>query len=298
MILTCPDCATSYFVDSGVIPAAGRTVKCSACGTRWTATAETGELELSGLDEALFEAETPEAETPEAETADLEEAPLSALPGDALPKVFRNKTETSRRTREAVAVGVVWAGMAAVVAATIGAAVIFRVDVVKLWPHTAAAYAGVGLPVNQIGLTIENLAVETTLKDGHAAYSITGAIRNVEGRQITAPPLKMSLLNASGRALVTKIARPADPRIAPGASRHFGLVIVDPPSTAAELEVSFATDLAPGAAAAKMAAHGGAEGKSLSLRRSQEPTITPPPLQPVEATAAAPDPHAAPPAHD
>src|SRR3954469_19508388 len=37
MILTCPECATSYFVDDSRIGPAGRTVKCSHCGARWTA---------------------------------------------------------------------------------------------------------------------------------------------------------------------------------------------------------------------------------------------------------------------
>ena len=36
MILTCPDCASSYFVDDKVMTAP-RAVRCTACGKRWTA---------------------------------------------------------------------------------------------------------------------------------------------------------------------------------------------------------------------------------------------------------------------
>src|SRR4051812_17830148 len=43
MILTCPECATSYFVDDSRIGPAGRTVKCSHCGARWTARPEGAE---------------------------------------------------------------------------------------------------------------------------------------------------------------------------------------------------------------------------------------------------------------
>ena len=35
MILTCPECATGYFVEDDQIRAAGRTVRCAACGARW-----------------------------------------------------------------------------------------------------------------------------------------------------------------------------------------------------------------------------------------------------------------------
>ena len=38
MILTCPECATSYFVDDGRVPPEGRVVKCSSCSARWRAT--------------------------------------------------------------------------------------------------------------------------------------------------------------------------------------------------------------------------------------------------------------------
>src|SRR5271163_2471562 len=37
MILSCPHCATGYFVEEGRLGPRGRAVKCAACGTRWTA---------------------------------------------------------------------------------------------------------------------------------------------------------------------------------------------------------------------------------------------------------------------
>jgi predicted Zn finger-like uncharacterized protein len=230
MILTCPDCATSYFVDDSKIPADGRLVKCASCGARWTATAEISlELENSEEEGAIAIERAPEPETPP-----------RPLTGDELPKAFRAKADTERRVREAAATGIIWAGMAAALVLMIAMAIIFRVDVVRLWPRTASAYAGVGLPVNSLGLVIEGVRFEPSLQEGHAALSVSGMIRNIENEPVVTPPLRISLLDAEGKAVATKIARPADARIPPGETRHFAIALLDPPASAKELEVAFA----------------------------------------------------------
>ena len=63
MILTCPECATGYFVEDGQIRPGGRTVRCAACGARWKALPE-GPLELVSSDEegAVAKEPAPDAE--------------------------------------------------------------------------------------------------------------------------------------------------------------------------------------------------------------------------------------------
>lgn len=232
MILTCPECATSYYVEDGKIPDRGRTVKCANCGARWVAKL-VPELELSATPEEGAVAHEPAPPPP------VEPRPVSELPGEDLPKVFRAKADTERRVRQAATMGVVWASVAAILAVLIAVAVVFRVDVVRLWPRSAAAYASLGLPVNSLGLVIEGVRAEPALKDGRAALSISGMIRNIEDRPLVAPPLKIRLLNKAGKPVATKIARAADPRIPPGETRHFAIALLDPPSTAQDLEVAF-----------------------------------------------------------
>lgn len=238
MILTCPECATAYFVDEAKIPAEGRVVKCAHCAHRWTAYAEPAEPEpapeIKAEPEAGGAAEAIEPQVMDVDAADAAD----------LPKVFRAKAADSRKVREAATAGVVWAGMAAVLVVLVAVAAVFRLNVVSLWPKTAAAYAWVGMPVNSLGLTIEGVRAEPALQEGHAALSVSGMFRNVKDKPITAPPLRISLLNKAGKRLSTKIAQPADAVVPPGETRHFAIAILDPPASASQLEVAFAPEAA------------------------------------------------------
>jgi predicted Zn finger-like uncharacterized protein len=278
MILTCPECATSYFVDDAKIPSAGRTVRCANCGARWTARLEP-ELELTSAGDEGAIAREPEP--PKEEPAKA----VSDLPGDELPKVFRAKADTERKVRQAAAVGVGWAAAAAVLAILAALAIVFRADVVRVWPRSAAAYATIGMPVNSLGLVLEGVKAEPALQQGRAALSISGQIRNIEDRTLTAPPLKISLLNKGGKPVATQIARAADPRIPPGETRHFAIDMFDPPSSAHDLEVAFAPELQTGAKAGKPAKAAAAAAAAHAAAAAPDATAG---LRAVEAPAAAP----------
>lgn len=283
MILTCPECASRYFVDDSKVGSAGRVVRCASCGNRWTARNEealdlfeepaaatvAGEASMTALD-ANGVAST--ADSASASASSDDEPPVSALPGEELPKVFRARADAERRLREATTTGVVWAGMAAAMAVMVVGALIFRIDVVRLWPTTAGAYASVGLPVNTVGLVIENIKAEPSLEDGHAAVTITGIMRNITEHAVIAPPLRVELRNATDKRVAGRIAAAADPKIPPSEVRHFSITILDPPRTAKDLVIDFAIE--PGAAKAVKAAlktstpH--AAEPELSLRGAQE----------------------------
>lgn len=255
MILTCPECASRYFVDDSKVGSAGRVVRCASCGNRWTARNEdpldlfdeppaaslAGDPAMTALDAG---GAAPAADEPEPEP------PVSALPGEELPKVFRARADAERRLREATTTGVVWAGMAAMMAVMVVSALIFRIDMVKLWPTTAGAYASVGLPVNTVGLVIDkaSLKAEPSMEEGHAAVTISGTMRNITDGPVVAPPLRVELRNGKDKRVAGRIAAAADPKVPPGEIRHFSITIKDPPRTAKDMVISFATE--PGAATA------------------------------------------------
>lgn len=284
MILTCPECASRYFVDDSKVGPEGRVVRCAACGHRWTARNEEAATDLFEDSESpsLASRSDPEAAPASAgeppETEAVEEPPVSALPGEELPKVFRARADAQRRLREATVTGVIWAGVAAVMAALVIGALIFRIDIVRILPGTAGAYAAVGLPVNTVGLVIDrgSIKAQPLMKDGHAAVTVTGAIRNITEHPVVAPALRVELLNGEGKRVSGQLAAARDAKIPPGEVRHFSVTFLDPPRTAKDLQIGFATDEGavkasiPPSAAHEKGAEGHGEKPDVALRGAQE----------------------------
>jgi len=235
MILTCPECATRYFVEDSRLGTNGRTVRCAACGSSWRAQAEEP-LELSNDPVLGSVAREPVSFKPIDEAA-----PVTA---EELPKVFRAKQEQKRRVREAATAGVVWAGMVSAFAALLAAAYVFRVDVVKLYPKAAGAYAMVNVPVNPTGLEFEKVKGEPA-PVGVNTILITGQVRNVESEPTTPPPIRVALLDGKGHKLATRVVRLPNKPIQPGKAISFTAAMTDPKAAANDVAVEFALDLAP-----------------------------------------------------
>ncbi len=235
MILTCPDCATSYFVADAAIGPTGRKVRCKSCGHVWLALSEEP-LELTPANAAPSVSPTPEASgfgrregTPE----------LEALAAPELPRAYRSRVEQQRRFRRAAAAGAVWAGVAAAFVALVGAAWLFRVDVVDLYPRAATAYAAVGAPVNALGLDIE--AQNARIAPGHPETILaSGAVRNIRDRSISPPPLRITLFDVEGREIRHRVVPAPARSIRPGAVAGFAALIPDPGGRTAEVTFDFA----------------------------------------------------------
>jgi predicted Zn finger-like uncharacterized protein len=293
MILTCPECATGYFVEDGQIRAEGRSVRCAACGYRWTARPESPLDLVSSSEEGAV-----------GRGAALAEPPLT---GDDLPKQFRARATNQLKLRQAAMAGLVWGAVVVVLALLVGAAIIFREGVVHAWPSTASTYAAIGLPVNRVGLVIENVRADPALQEGHAALSVSMAILNIEDHAIVSPPLSIVLLDAKGKRVGGQIVRPANPRIPPGERRFFATAILDPPLSAHDLEVTFAVDAAgklptskpvraPAPAPAAAPVLRGPTETALPLPPASAPPGAPTPTAPAATPSAAAPPAAAPPA--
>ena len=261
MILTCPECATSYFVDEARIPASGRKVRCSTCGHRW----------VTGPDGQVIEPEppeaTPEPEPPPLESYDIESDVVTVEPEPAplvAPITPRAAGPRKGRGEGRASSALMWAGAAGLVAALIAGLVVFREQVVRALPSSSAAYAALGLELAGGGLVLEGVKAQPAFLAGRPVLSVTGAIRNPRDEALDAPPVRVTLFDKSGKAVSAKIARPADAAIPAKARRHFNITLLDPPASARDLEVRFegkgqgkgATAQAEPRPAAAGAAHG------------------------------------------
>jgi len=234
MILTCPSCATSYFAPDDAIPAGGRKVRCQSCAHIWHATAE----EPLTLSTASAPALVPGPA--EAVRAVSEDVPPVApeTPAPELPKAFRARAEQQRRIRRAATHGAVWAGLASVFVGILAGGWLFRVEVVDLWPRAAAAYAMVGTPVNPTGLEFEAVAAKAML-DRPDMVMVSGALRNVRGREVQPPPVRVALLDDHGAEIGHAVITLDGPPVLPGGVQGFAAMIRDPAARGVDVGLHF-----------------------------------------------------------
>lgn len=223
MILTCPECATSYFVDDLRIPRLGRMVKCTTCGARWRAHQDRREPEREVPEDDLI-VEPPREPEPVEDDLDF------VAPVTPVRKPEKKKTPIGM----AIAAGVIVAlGLSG------GAAVLLRQQIAGMIPGTAPIFAAIGLPVNTIGLVLEGVKGKPMFQGGRPVWSVTGAVRNVRDEAIAAPPIRFSLLNAEGEEVATLVADALSARVPPGGVRYFAVTMPDPPAGAEKLRVGF-----------------------------------------------------------
>ncbi|MDO1557912.1 DUF3426 domain-containing protein [Brevundimonas sp. 2R-24] len=234
MILTCPDCATRYFVKDGAIGPEGRQVRCTSCGTTWRAGADMPlDLVNAGDEGALaVEAAAPPPQQPEV---------LAELAAPELPKAFRARAEQRRKLKQAAVQGGVWAVIGVGFTSLFASAYLFRAEIVELYPRAAGAYAMVGARVNPVGLEFEALKAEPAA-GAPGMVRVSGAVRNVRDRALEAPMIRVSLIDAHGDRVALGRVQPPPPAIAPGQSRTFSILLADPERKAADVDLAFDLD--------------------------------------------------------
>lgn len=237
MILTCPQCATRYFLPDYQIGREGRVVKCTTCGKVWRA-----QQEPEPAPPAEPEPEPALAAEP---FPDPEEEFAAAAHRRA--DILRDKKAAAERRarQQGVLNAAIAAGLVAAIALSVVLAVIFRVEVVKLWPGTATAYAAIGMPVNASGLLIDKVQAAPAIAAGHRALNVTGIVTNASAAARPAPAFRVSVLDASGKTLMQRVIQVPAQALKVGEARKFLLQVADPPPGAKDVYVTPALPDAP-----------------------------------------------------
>lgn len=210
MILTCPSCDTQYFADDATIGDSGRSVKCAACNHSWHVHGDGG----------------------------VKNGPAIAAAGGA-HEAYRERVRERRQRKSRFAASMAWL-MTAIVFSVLGAsAIIFRNDVVRIWPQSAEAYKGLGLEVNRFGLDFNTIEPLRTFDGTTPVLTVTGTVVNISSISQPGANVFISLRDENGIE-VGSLTAPMSPwSLAPGAEATFEARLENPPVAAFDLELSF-----------------------------------------------------------
>jgi len=206
MILTCPSCSTHYFADDSTIGESGRTVKCAACGHSWFVQPK------SVADEK---------------------------PAAPAHEVYRERLREQRREKSRFAAVFSWLFTGSLFVAATIAAFVFRNDVVKVWPQSAAAYQLAGLEVNRFGMDFADIERARTFNDTIPIVTVTGRAVNVANTAVETPGVRVDLRDEAGKVVATRYSFVTPRDLEPGASGQFGVVVEPAPVESFEIVVSF-----------------------------------------------------------
>jgi predicted Zn finger-like uncharacterized protein len=279
MHIICPHCTTTYAIDLSTLGAAGRTVRCSRCKEVWLARPEDA-VSIQALAPAMADGNDP-ASNPhptaarneaaggeiarDHDTPVVESPSISAeWPAEAEGAREPDRRDEAKATRPprpsllrrlkpkfsfglpSVSLATVCAAMGALVVALL----IWRNDVVRLLPQTAAFYSMVGLEVNLRGLSFKDVKVSSENVEGKQVLVIEGVIVGQAKKPVELPRLRFSVRDAQGAEVYAWNAVLEQAVLKPGEKAWFKSRLASPPPEGRNIDVRFFNkrDIAAGGA--------------------------------------------------
>jgi predicted Zn finger-like uncharacterized protein len=278
MPIVCPRCTTSYAVDPATLGAAGRTVRCARCKEVWLARpedatelparvpamAEGGDQHTAAEWETVAREDgSPEQEVPQVDSPSIAGNSSGEDSSETdWPSVGRNDQHDggTARPRRAWRLGKLLAPMVrfgvpgrfsiglpsislptacAAMGALVLALLIWRVDVVRLLPQTAAFYRMAGLDVNLRGLVFKDVKVTSETVEGKPVLVIEGVIVGQTSKPVEVPRLRFSVRDAQGAEIYAWNAVLEQSVLKPGEKAWFKSRLASPPPEGRNIDVRF-----------------------------------------------------------
>jgi predicted Zn finger-like uncharacterized protein len=268
MKIVCPNCGTSYDVDGATLGSAGRTVRCVRCRETWLArvddmaradalseaadeigwgNAASPEPAEARPDVEIIEHELPQVESPPLAHDELasQDWTVAAQEDAAAVRPAAARRGTSRKfafgsgPARSLSFGFNAPLAIAAMAALVLALVVWRNDVVRLLPQTAAFFQAAGLGVNLRDLAFEDVRVTTEVVGGSKVFVIEGAIRPTSGKIVEVPRLRFVVQDARGADIYAWNAVVDQAVVKPGEKVAFRTRLASPPAEAHSVVVRF-----------------------------------------------------------
>lgn len=270
MILTCPDCHTSYTVAGSALGgAAGRQVRCTKCGKVWhyqpdipavredrpearAVREPVGEIAVAAANktpEPIVASPPPQPAPTRATIEELRPEPTFATPPASVgppsppPSLREPLLDADPRQAERPAASrrrrfrIVGLTLASLMLGLVLIAIWARDPIMRAWPSAVPLYQSVRLadPAGA-GLLV-------TVDPARTADSlvVNGKITNTAATRRDIPRLRVALRDGSNTEVASQVIDPPRASLAPGATTGFSAVFKNPDSTATGVAVTFAT---------------------------------------------------------
>jgi predicted Zn finger-like uncharacterized protein len=259
--IVCPHCTTSYAINPATLGAAGRNVRCSRCKEVWLARPE------DAVQPAMADAgRWPDEADPAARWAGAQaddQAPRVDSPsiagdwpnhaddwtpgvrnasedGEAAPRagLFGRLLKRSPQRRKRPSYSILPIACAAMGALAV-ALVVWRADVVRHLPQTAAFYKMVGLDVNLRGLLFKDVKVTAETVDGKPVLVIEGAIVGETRKAIELPRLRFAVRDGQGAEIYAWNSVLEQTVLKPGDRALFKSRLASPPIEGRSIDIRF-----------------------------------------------------------
>jgi hypothetical protein len=119
------------------------------------------------------------------------------------------------------------------------ALLLWRVEVVRLLPQTAAFYKMVGLDVNLRGLMFKDLKLSTESVEGAPVLVIEGVITGEVRQPVELPRLRLSVRDGQGTEIYAWNTVLEQPVLKPGEKAWFKSRLASPPPEGRQIDVRF-----------------------------------------------------------
>jgi len=248
MILTCPECATRFSIDSESIGPNGRTVRCSQCAATWFASADPDILSLNEIQNTpAIEDVLEDVDHEATEIADFsdDESPEGTVESIKTPHAeIRDKAERKKVRRRLFGVGMIWLTTLGVLAVAATMAILFRAQFVDKFPGTQALYSAVGIEASKTGLMIQNIRAEYGDVDGTPVLFINGEIKNFDRQARDVPLVQINFKNDNSETVASWVIEPSKSLLAKGELQKFASQYPNPPVDATKLVPVFVDETA------------------------------------------------------